>query len=314
MPSGPAPVKRASARSTSSACAGVARRLSAAARVSMPSARRNAPCVTGPCTAAPSARRRRGELREIDMDGEVGRAGLGERIGIGVAAHRLQRVAEGRTLVAVVDDERRAAACPRQSGDLSRQSKRRFRLLQDVAGAAGNGEPGLRLAEQPEGEPAIRAKPDEALAPAALGADELADRQRVEELVGDDDRRPGRRLRQPLMPGDRNGAAVERALLRLRAAPGSSRQAAPAPHRRNPGRPARRAGGPRISVPRPGPSSTSANGRGRPMSRQVSTAQRPMSSPNIWLISGAVTKSPPRRTDRASCSSRAPGAPRQSAM
>ena len=48
-----------------------------------------------------------------------------------------------------------------------------------------------------------------------------------------------------------------------------------------------------ISVPRPGPSSTSRAGAGAPAARQASLAQTPTSSPNIWLISGAVMKSPP---------------------
>ncbi len=47
-----------------------------------------------------------------------------------------------------------------------------------------------------------------------------------------------------------------------------------------------------ISVPRPGPSSTRRTGSGAPMRRQISPAQSPISSPNIWLISGAVVKSP----------------------
>ena len=35
-------------------------------------------------------------------------------------------------------------------------------------------------------------------------------------------------------------------------------------------------------------------GRGAPIACQAATAQRPISSPNIWLTSGAVTKSPAR--------------------
>jgi hypothetical protein len=48
-----------------------------------------------------------------------------------------------------------------------------------------------------------------------------------------------------------------------------------------------------IKVPSPGPISTRRNGAGLPMRVQVSTAHRPISSPNIWLTSGAVMKSPP---------------------
>ena len=47
-----------------------------------------------------------------------------------------------------------------------------------------------------------------------------------------------------------------------------------------------------IMLPRPGPSSTSRTFSGAPICRQTEAAHRPISSPNIWLISGAVVKSP----------------------
>ena len=47
-----------------------------------------------------------------------------------------------------------------------------------------------------------------------------------------------------------------------------------------------------IMVPRPGPSSTRLTWAGDSMARQVAAAHRPISSPNIWLISGEVMKSP----------------------
>ncbi len=47
-----------------------------------------------------------------------------------------------------------------------------------------------------------------------------------------------------------------------------------------------------ISVPRPGPSSITRTGLGRPIDVHTSAAHRPMSSPNICEISGAVVKSP----------------------
>ena len=47
-----------------------------------------------------------------------------------------------------------------------------------------------------------------------------------------------------------------------------------------------------ISVPRPGPSSTKFTRAGAPIWRHTVAAQAPISSPNIWLISGAVVKSP----------------------
>jgi len=49
-----------------------------------------------------------------------------------------------------------------------------------------------------------------------------------------------------------------------------------------------------ISVPRPGPSSTSATCGGAPIARHTAAAHSPISSPNIWLISAAVMKSPAR--------------------
>ena len=50
----------------------------------------------------------------------------------------------------------------------------------------------------------------------------------------------------------------------------------------------------RMSVPRPGPSSMSRSDRGEPIPCQTTAHQSPISSPNAWLISGAVMKSPPR--------------------
>jgi hypothetical protein len=49
-----------------------------------------------------------------------------------------------------------------------------------------------------------------------------------------------------------------------------------------------------IMVPRPGPSSTRRTFSGWPIRCHVDADQRPMSSPNTWLISGEVTKSPLR--------------------
>ena len=53
-----------------------------------------------------------GDLRqgvEVDMGGEIGFARIGERVFRSVAAQRLQGVADGRPLIAVVDDEGRSA-------------------------------------------------------------------------------------------------------------------------------------------------------------------------------------------------------------
>ena len=47
-----------------------------------------------------------------------------------------------------------------------------------------------------------------------------------------------------------------------------------------------------IKVPRPGPHSINTVLSGDPICCQVTADQRPISSPNTWLISGAVMKSP----------------------
>ena len=47
-----------------------------------------------------------------------------------------------------------------------------------------------------------------------------------------------------------------------------------------------------IKVPRPGPSSATVTRVGSPIDCQTDTDHRPISSPKIWLISGAVMKSP----------------------
>ena len=47
-------------------------------------------------------------------------------------------------------------------------------------------------------------------------------------------------------------------------------------------------------VPRPGPSSISRSSGGEPIAFQIDAAHSPSNSPNIWLTSGAVVKSPSR--------------------
>ena len=47
-----------------------------------------------------------------------------------------------------------------------------------------------------------------------------------------------------------------------------------------------------IMVPRPGPSSTTRRLSGEPICFHTAPIHSPINSPNIWLISGAVMKSP----------------------
>ena len=72
----------------------------------MPRRPRNSPCGTGPSQAKLLGAHRFGEGGKVDLRGEVGFARRLQRIGVAVAADRLQRVAEARLGVAVVDEER----------------------------------------------------------------------------------------------------------------------------------------------------------------------------------------------------------------
>ena len=115
---------------------------------------------------------------------------------------------------------------------------------------------------------------------------ELVDRQRVEEFVGDDEQRPvvgqGRQIVMPDAPGTRSRlrraqhrAGLDQLDVRRRGRRRASPAARPRPACRGPGRA-------RHNARRPG----------RPARSQRSASQSPTSSPNIWLISGAVAKSP----------------------
>ena len=147
-------------------------------------------------------------------------------------------------------------------------------------------------APQPERQPSRLVEPDHALGPAGGGADVLADRERVEEFVGDDDGGTGGSAATSACQV--TASAGERRLLRRRGGAGWSRRGGRAPHRGTP------AGGVRRGADRPsacrGPvqARRGRTGDGAPIACQVATAQRPISSPKIWLTSGAVTKSPAR--------------------
>ena len=168
-----------------------------------------------------------------------------------------------------------------------------------------------------EGEIAVGVDLDHALVPAVALLDRLVDRQRVEEFVGDHDGRAVRHLVERLVPerpatstlGQRRSAA---ALLQHRAdldqMQHDRRRGTPAPPWR---RAARRASWCRGR----GRARPAARCSGEPICCQTAAAHSPISSPNIWLISGAVMKSPPRAERIARrCSSRARGWVRHSAM
>ena len=142
--------------------------------------------------------------------------------------------------------------------------------------------------------PGVRVERDEAFGPERCGrarTGESAARRETRWRPAAADRPAARRCRRRSAAGyrarRRQGGAAARA-----AAPGWSRPGEAA--RRGGIRGAARAARSRsaISVPRPGPSSARITGSGRPMRCQKSTTQAPISSPKIWLISGAVMKSP----------------------
>ena len=204
------------------------------------------------------------------MGGEVALARRLERIGKSMARDGLERVARAGPVVAVIDDQGRAALRARRrgetSGTMARDAGRGLGL--DLARAARTGHPASRRFEL-----------------ASVGVD-LADRQRVEEFVGDDQQRAARRAGSkdrrarprpaPAPPGRRAGPGWSR--------PDGRRAPARRPHR------PQRVGGQRaaaraeLDIMRAAPAA--------PRAATDRRARLPTSSPNIWLISGAVTKSP----------------------
>jgi hypothetical protein len=124
-----------------------------------------------------------------------------------------------------------------------------------------------------------------ALQPGIAAADELADRQRVQELIGEQQQRPWRQAatwpgRAPAWASRRLGEAstrCTRAAARKAGAAWATARSASA-----------------ISVPRPGPTSARITSSGRPILSQVTAHQAPRISPKAWEISGAVVKSPAR--------------------
>ncbi len=153
---------------------------------------------------SPSARAgglgRGGEIGEIDVRGEIGRAGLGQDVVPAVAPHRLQGVAAGAGPIAVIDEERGAALARKTRRQVARQGPRRRPRLAHRAGfrvaqRLGGGRIG-------KGQRAI-GKCDDALAPVVSAAHELADRERVQKFIGDEQHRAARHVRQIIVPPGR---------------------------------------------------------------------------------------------------------------
>ena len=135
------------------------------------------------------------EHGEIDMGGEVHLARIGEGIGEPVRLHRLKRVAQRRPFIAIIDDDRRAAlprdllrqgigdfrGCDRRFQDRTvgriRRNRRQARF--DAAIACDRDEAARLFARQ-----------QHPLAPFVAHPDALADGQRVEKFIGDNQQRP----------------------------------------------------------------------------------------------------------------------------
>ena len=240
-----------------------------------------------------------GEGGEIDMRAEVGFAGPVEKVRAAMTAHGLQRGAEAAVIVAIVDDQRPAAVAAQARADRGGDGTARF-------GDFGLGA-GRRVRQQArEGRDAGRqckaqrlavgCQADHALGPAARRLVELAHRQGIEELVGDQQRRARRHIVEAFVPGrapggegglldgaqrfvDLDEMKIDRGVKArdaARGAQGIGHQGA--------------AAGSQLDQP---------HRRGRPIASQRSASQAPKSSPNICEISGAVVKSPAAPSGRA---------------
>ena len=261
------------------------------ARAVMPSASRKAPCPSGPYARAgraarPSAPKPTCAVRSAVPGASSGSAGAWP-------AQRLQRVADA-VPGAVVDDQRRAAA----RGD-PRAEPRGDRLAGEVhLDHRAIGQRGKRAVEvrvRPRRRPS-RSRARRRRAPTSRSRQSASARWNW---------RIGSASKNSLAttisgPG---GSSVDPAAQRGARPPSASacrapqrragldepepRRVAEARHRRAP-RAARRASACRA----PGRARPARRDRGGPGRPRPAPAQAPMSSPNIWLISGAVTKSP----------------------
>ena len=278
---------------------------------------------SGPARRGAAALGRRRQRREIDMGGEIGFARLGQQIGecvrrpppAGSRRSRRRRHSHNRRSARRRRARRRCGRCLRPGRWRPARFHRRrpSGVAARLAGIDGRRQPASGASAK-SSSPSLRRH--HALVPAPLGLHILADRQRVEEFVGDEQQRPVRRgcHRSCALPAHGAPLSCQRRALHVAQAPDWLR---PAPRRRRARNPAPRSlarSMSAISVPRPGPSSTSARRLARPDRARPARSHSPISSPNIWLISGAVMKSPPRRTDRASRNSRARGSCSASVM
>ena len=236
----------------------------------------------------------RGQGREIHMRGEVGAAGLGQRVG---RARRRASPAGCRRGRSRPGRNRGTAAAPpwrRAGGRGARHGLARPRPISRTAPSGGRRAGGRRRGTLDEG-----AVGHEALRPAVAAADELADRQGVEELVGQQDQRA---VAAGSPPSSCQAAPpAQQRLLRGAQRGARSRPDAAAAAARKPGTTsadgAQRVGHQRAAA---GARLAQSTGSGRAhllpghrRTRRRGTRRRP------GEISGAVVKSPPPKGSRA---------------
>ena len=227
---------------------------------------------------ARSARRSRTALRggageggEVDMGGEIDLARRGEGIDRAMAGNRLQGVATRRSGIAVVDDNRDAAL----AGARRRASSRAIACDAGESSAISAAVAGSGRKPPPTSRPTQRSRP-----PIICRIGNASKNSLATTSSGRSDGSVAM-LSCQWASGRRSACFVRSAgLVSTRWIIGDSAAA----------RIARRASP--ASVPRPGPNSTKAASAGRPARTQTSASASPISSPNIWLISGAVMKSP----------------------
>ena len=205
--------------------------------------------------------------------------------------------------MAVVDDQRGPAMAFQVVDDLQRVSSR-APLVNRTDGCMTDGirqrlvEMHRRYRIDREAEPVIFVNRDDAFVPALFATHRMVDRQRIEEFVRQEDRGACGNFSHIAMPGDRHAGGAERLALFRRQHTAHFDQM----HRDCGAKRRQRLGGAqRIRHQRAaaGAELDQIDACGRTHLPPHRRGPRADSSPNIWLISGAVMKSPGRRTDRA---------------
>ena len=120
----------------------------------------------------------------------------------------------GRAPIAVIEDQGRAPVPLQAAGELAHHLDGGRRPFEHVAWTQRVAETLFRLGAKAEDQ-AISVDAHQPLAPAALGGDELANRQRIEELVGDEKRRARRHVLEPVVPFKGEAGGGEGGLLPL---------------------------------------------------------------------------------------------------